>query len=137
MVRHERNNPGLACGADDIHHPGFGGNAHIYARFGLAGHNGLDFGVPCGTRVRAAADGVVTQLEERDQDGYGRYVRLAHGNGVVTLYAHLDDRWCSPARQCALARRLAARGTAGSRPDRTCILKCVCPGKRAMAMAGQ
>lgn len=25
---------------------GFGGNPQTYARFGLAGHNGLDFGVP-------------------------------------------------------------------------------------------
>ena len=69
---------------------GFGGNAQMYARFGLAGHNGLDFGVPVGTPVRAAADGLAGRVESRDQDGYGRHVRLTHDDGVVTIYAHLE-----------------------------------------------
>ncbi len=92
---------------------GFGGNAHIYARFGLAGHNGLDFGVPCGTRVRAAADGVVTQLEERDQDGYGRYVRLAHGDGVVTLYAHLERPLVQPGQAVRAGEEVGRSGNSG------------------------
>ena len=69
---------------------GFGENAQAYARFGLAGHNGLDFGVPIGTLVRAAADGVVMRVEEDAIDGYGRHVRLKHEDGSVTIYAHLE-----------------------------------------------
>ena len=69
---------------------GFGGNAQIYARFGLAGHNGLDFGVPIGTAVRAAADGLVSRVEVEAAEGYGRHVRLEHEGGAVTIYAHLD-----------------------------------------------
>jgi Peptidase family M23 len=69
---------------------GFGGNAQMYARFGLAGHNGLDFGVPMGTAVQAAADGVVSRIEVEEAGGYGRHVRLTHEGGAMTIYAHLD-----------------------------------------------
>lgn len=42
----------------------FGENPVVYARFGLAGHNGVDFGVLVGTTVHAAADGEVVRVEQ-------------------------------------------------------------------------
>ena len=68
---------------------GFAQNPQVYARFGLAGHNGLDFGVAPGTPVRAAAAGIVRHIANQPE-GYGRFVRLAHGGGLETLYAHLQ-----------------------------------------------
>ncbi len=53
-------------------------------------HHGLDFSVPVGTPVRATADGVVTAL--RRERGLGKMVRIDHGNGLTTTYAHLS-RW--------------------------------------------
>jgi len=53
------------------------------------GHNGVDYGVPQGTNVYAAADGVVSQLETIS--GYGYIVRIWHsGINMTTLYAHLS-----------------------------------------------
>ena len=66
----------------------FGANPDIYKRFGKPGHNGVDFGCPVGTEVRAAADGRVKKIGV-EPDGYGNYLALAH-DGFVTLYAHLS-----------------------------------------------
>lgn len=66
----------------------FGGHPERYARFGLPGHNGLDYAVPVGTPVYAAHDGVL-EVPPPDPDGYGMYC-LVRGNGFYTLYAHLS-----------------------------------------------
>ncbi len=64
----------------------FGQNPADYARFGLAGHNGTDYGLPAGTSVVAAQPGFMTVLS--DPGGFGNYV-LVDGGGFRTLYAHL------------------------------------------------
>ena len=51
------------------------------------GHTGIDIAVPTGTPVRAALPGVVTKATY-NAGGYGYYVMIDHGNGMVTLYAH-------------------------------------------------
>lgn len=50
------------------------------------GHPGLDIAVPSGSYVRAAGDGVVS--EAGDDGEYGRFVRVAHRDGLTSLYAH-------------------------------------------------
>lgn len=51
-----------------------------------AGHTGIDIAVPSGSYVRATRAGVV---EETGEDSvYGRYVRIAHGGGLASLYGH-------------------------------------------------
>jgi len=50
------------------------------------GHPGIDIAVPTGSYVRASARGRVT--DAGDDDVYGKYVRIEHGGGVRTLYAH-------------------------------------------------
>ena len=52
-------------------------------------HNGLDFGAPYGSPVRAAFDGVIT-FAAFDAGGYGKQVRIRHANGVVTTYSHMS-----------------------------------------------
>lgn len=50
------------------------------------GHPGLDIAIPTGSYVRAAGSGHV--LDVGEDPTYGRYVRIDHGNGYETLYAH-------------------------------------------------
>ena len=53
-------------------------------------HPGLDIGAPIGSRIVAAGGGVVIEAEvEGYNSGYGSYVKIDHGGGVHTLYAHL------------------------------------------------
>lgn len=51
-------------------------------------HKGLDFAAPKGAPVLAAGDGVV---ERRSRySSFGNYVRIEHGDGYETAYAHLS-----------------------------------------------
>ncbi|MBU3821795.1 M23 family metallopeptidase [Flavobacteriaceae bacterium XHP0103] len=51
-------------------------------------HWGMDFSAPKGTPVYATGDGVVTRADN-NASGYGNHIRIDHGYGYVSLYAHL------------------------------------------------
>lgn len=51
-------------------------------------HWGMDFSAPRGTPVYAPGDGVVKRADSRSS-GYGKHIRIDHGYGYMTLYAHL------------------------------------------------
>ncbi|MFC4720703.1 M23 family metallopeptidase [Geojedonia litorea] len=51
-------------------------------------HYGMDFTAPRGTPVYATGDGVVTRADNR-ATGYGNHIRIDHGYGYESLYAHL------------------------------------------------
>lgn len=52
-------------------------------------HTGIDIGVPEGTRVNAAAGGIVT--EAGNSDVYGNFVKIKHDDNYVTFYAHCSE----------------------------------------------
>lgn len=56
------------------------------------GHAGLDVAVPSGSYVRSAGAGVVAETGEDGE--YGRFVRIDHGDGLRSLYAHAS--WVFP-----------------------------------------
>ena len=51
-----------------------------------AWHEGVDFAGKAGSNIVAVASGVVSWSGERY--GYGKMVEVAHGDGVITRYAH-------------------------------------------------
>ena len=51
-------------------------------------HFGMDFTAPRGTPVYASGDGVVTRADNT-ASGYGNHIRIDHGYGYESLYAHL------------------------------------------------
>ena len=64
----------------------FGEHPEWYADYGLAGHEGLDFGVVVGTPVYASHDGTAIPASGTT---YGQQVWV-YGDGVTTVYAHLS-----------------------------------------------
>lgn len=52
-------------------------------------HWGMDFSAPKGTPVYATGNGIIEKAK-RSRRGYGNQVRINHGFGYATFYAHLD-----------------------------------------------
>lgn len=52
-------------------------------------HYGMDFTAPTGTPVYASGDGVVIRADNASA-GYGEHIRIDHGFGYESLYAHLS-----------------------------------------------
>lgn len=53
-------------------------------------HFGLDFSADTGVNVFATADGIIA-VAKIQKNGYGNHVRINHGNGYETLYAHMNE----------------------------------------------
>ena len=58
-------------------------------------HNGLDLGLPIGTPIFAADDGIVVSADNNDKSSwqkyqYGKHIMIEHKNNLNTLYAHLS-----------------------------------------------
>jgi len=51
-------------------------------------HAGLDIASHYGDPIRATADGVISEVDNRA--GYGRLIVIDHGFGVTTCYGHLS-----------------------------------------------
>jgi hypothetical protein len=71
----------------------FGENPDFYKKWGFPGHNGIDYGIPNGTPITAAAPGAVAKVGF-ENGGYGNYIKLSHSDGgktYYTYYAHLAN----------------------------------------------
>lgn len=53
-------------------------------------HTGTDFSLPTGTPVYATGDGQVVYTKTKFS-GYGKHIKIKHGFGYQTLYAHLSE----------------------------------------------
>lgn len=91
---------------------GWGENPGDYERFGLLGHNGIDFACPVGTPVTATASGMVERARY-DESGYGLYIMLRHSWGW-SLYAHLSEVAVGVGETVAQGEVIAWSGNTGN-----------------------
>ena len=76
------------------------------------GHSGMDLAVPTGTPIRAALPGTVT-VSTYNQGGYGYYVCIDHGGGLVTLYGHCSQLIARVGRTVQAGDVIALSGSTG------------------------
>lgn len=107
----------LYLGAEETMTPVFGA---VSSGFGYrdhpatgryAVHGGVDIAADKGTEVSAFAAGTVESVGE-DSD-YGKYLYLAHPNGVTTFYAHCDRICVKQGEQVQAGQTVALVGSTG------------------------
>lgn len=74
-------------------------------------HKGIDFGAPIGTPIYATGNGVVTYSGMGT--GYGRYIEISHGNGLVTRYGHLSASYVNVGDTVYANQSIGASGNSG------------------------
>jgi len=87
----------------------------ITSRFGWRSrgwHSGLDIASAIGTTLFAAESGTV--VETTNESGYGLVVRIDHGDGIVTVYAHCLEFYVSPGDTVDRNTPVAAIGMTGT-----------------------
>ena len=95
-------------------------DGRLSSRFGLrrifngeprAPHSGLDIAVPRGAPIVAAAEGRVLAVD--DYFFNGKTVFLDHGNGLLSMYCHLDRIDVKPGDPLRKGQRLGLAGATG------------------------
>lgn len=90
------------------------GRIEISSAFGSRGggrHTGVDLRNPKGTPIKAADDGVVTYASY--SGSYGNIVKLSHGSGLETWYAHCDTMSVSVGQVVSKGEVIATVGITG------------------------
>ena len=75
-------------------------------------HDGIDIGVPKGTPVRAASAGTV--IMSSWYGGYGNAIKIDHGGGIVTLYAHLSSMSVAVGDKVSAGQTIGYSGNTGT-----------------------
>ena len=75
-------------------------------------HTAVDVGMDVGTEILAFADGTVRYIGENGV--FGLYVKLDHGNGVSTFYAHCDKILVDKGERVVCGQVIARSGETGN-----------------------
>lgn len=84
----------------------------VSSRIRKSNHTGLDIATKTGTPIKVVASGTVT---EASYDGsYGNLVKVNHGNGVETWYAHTSKMYVKKGQKVEAGDVIAAVGSTGN-----------------------
>lgn len=75
-------------------------------------HTGLDITAPNGTPIKAVADGTVILASKKGS--YGNLVKLDHGNGVESWYAHTSKMYVKKGQEVKAGDTIATVGSTGN-----------------------
>lgn len=103
--------------------PGNSGTSRRYIT--ARAHGALDIVAPEGTPIYAQAAGTVTDTctqfgidgycnDEQSVGSYGNYVQIDHGNGVHSMYAHMEEVWVQAGQQVNAGDAIGAVGHTGN-----------------------
>lgn len=75
-------------------------------------HQGIDIKALKGTPVKAAAEGEV--IEAGENQIYGKYIKIKHGEDIISLYAHCSDLLVSKGQNVKKGETVAKVGNTGT-----------------------
>ena len=90
----------------------------ISSRYGVSSrirsstHTGLDIAAATGTPIQVVADGTV--ISAQYTGAYGNLVKVDHGNGVETWYAHTSKMYVTAGQTVKAGDTIAAVGSTGN-----------------------
>ena len=90
----------------------------ISSRYGVSSrirsstHTGLDIATATGTPIKVVADGIVTCASY--SGAYGNLVKVDHGNGLETWYAHTSKMYVAVGQEVKAGEVIAAVGSTGN-----------------------
>lgn len=87
-------------------------SGHITQQF-WHGHRAIDVGARAGAPIVAADSGYVIKASHGWNGGYGRMVMIDHGNGFVSLYAHMNTVYVRQGENVAKGEQLGTVGNTG------------------------
>lgn len=99
-------------------------------------HNDTDIVAPNGTQILAAAAGTVTIANGIDSWGgsYGYHIKIDHGNGLETLYAHCSAICVTPGQQVQQGEVIGFVGSTGNSTGNHLHFEVLVHGERTDAM---
>lgn len=89
----------------------FGGRIHPITGAEIF-HKGIDIGASQGNSIFAYANGTVSYAGWKS--GYGNFVEINHGNGLVTRYGHMSAIYVKEGQQVTAGQRIGAVGSTGT-----------------------
>ena len=93
-------------------------NGTITSRYGVSSrirksnHTGLDISAKSGTPIKVVAGGTV--ISAKYEGSYGNLVKIDHGNGVETWYAHTSKMYVKAGQKVETGEVIAAVGSTGN-----------------------
>lgn len=84
----------------------------VSSRIRSSDHTGLDIAAPKGTPIKVVASGTV--ISASYQGSYGNLVKVDHGNGLETWYAHTSEMYVSQGQKVEAGAVIAAVGSTGN-----------------------
>ena len=82
------------------------------SRIRSGAHTGTDIACTTGTDIKVVADGTVTFAQRNGS--YGNLIKVDHGNGVETWYAHCSKLYATVGQQVKAGDVIAAVGSTGN-----------------------
>lgn len=79
-----------------------------------SGHRAIDIGSWIGSPIKASDSGFVIAAGGGWSSGYGNHVIIDHGNGFVTLYAHLNSIYVRTGESVSRGQQIGTVGSTGN-----------------------
>jgi murein DD-endopeptidase MepM/ murein hydrolase activator NlpD len=100
-------------GADSLITSSYGDRIDPMTGTSIRFHSGIDLRAKTGTSVLALFNGTVVDTGYGTAGGY--YVKVDHGNGIVSYYCHLSEIKCEKGQQVNQYAEIALSGNTGTR----------------------